>query len=1353
MSSVLTDDRYYEDILRQHYHQQEAMSVSRSLGFVSGSGVGASELQRVPRYNLHHHDSLDRLHHFHRQQPQLSPYLLDMFHQQHVPIAPHPLIHAQQHQPVRKRPKYSRSKLGCLSCRVRKVKCDEAHPVCTRCAHSQRECTWPVDPPRSKKQQQQQQHSDSAESSRPSTASASDSGAGPSQDAGWVSDTGAAGGAIRRVPSAHDRIANHARIPSISRGRDIQSTSSLSRSRDQSPNPFAYNVAHLPQHNHHRSASTSSTASTSSSSLPYPLVPASITTTIPGLSSSRNSSPASTHFAQSPTGPWHPASEQRPGTAGGGLSAGFGGMDLNGQTSSSPFATASFDPNTGFPNQGFMTSGGAFDASPLDVNFAFGGSAQSFDGLSNSFNSGVVDSNGNPYESLPTQSADLDHSTNFLLNQSIETNNVSPYAAYNPPSASSDGSEVDSQMDSLDPRALSSNSAASATNPIPLAQPQPSTFHQSGFGGPNPLPTSRFGSNPQASGTTPTPTSPIYGNPLTGFGTNLDLQQHQHLQQQGTLAQQGYGATISTTPHSMGMYPQLMNNITNRPHFILTGNSLPTPKTRSSSLEYGSTSERTTLPQLQTSFSENTQLTTNNPYSAVAGELGAGVELGFPPELVCSPSQIGQDTSRVATEVEQLERLPTEAGQGAALYMAGAPVGVQVVENSSSPLSIPQMAAENGLPMTQGMELSGEDEMGLSRSKTPTNMPIYLSPQQQSSPNHYPLQQDHSFSLLQSPLSPSSVQTMEKHRHARNRSDTVTPFTVNGMYGEDSTSDQVVDLSNETQWGNDGLAGLAGIVGSQVWPGRNGASGERSMVVRNNPDPIEPFFKSVQERNLIRHYCQNSTHFNMALPSSLNPILSVHLPIVLSNYVSNPTTPSPPTSPESLPTSPASSSSSMAMMKVDTRLRVLRSPIHASIEALRLSLLGVAAMHQSYMLAKSGPENAARAREMWNLASELRVMSSTCLGEAVKSLDGCRSDASLGACVSIALIDIFAGGHKYQSNLALAKTLVTVRGGPAAIVNSSSASVEGSPDMESMASLPPAFEGPFHFVEGSSAETQDTKKGLLISTGRLLLEILAVYELFSTLTSGEEPTLLHPSNSLWWFEGDKSNYHLFSVEKVFGMSRSIVEVFSRVLTFLNRNRYRPTRAYGTLQSQGNPTPVSSRPSTPSLSLSALTVLPPPPESPLAPLHQEASSLLLELESGNGIAIPTAIHPRVEYGNEAHRHAMIILLLREAFNIPASDPRVQKSAEQILRVCGAAVDRFGMGVDLTWPVIIAGCQVSLARYRSMTATILAAFRKQCCFEIDTSQQIITEVWKRMDNSLPGADFRSVIDDFNLRVLIL
>ena len=38
----------------------------------------------------------------------------------------------------RRRQKYTRSRTGCLACRVRRIKCDEGRPVCRRCQTSKR---------------------------------------------------------------------------------------------------------------------------------------------------------------------------------------------------------------------------------------------------------------------------------------------------------------------------------------------------------------------------------------------------------------------------------------------------------------------------------------------------------------------------------------------------------------------------------------------------------------------------------------------------------------------------------------------------------------------------------------------------------------------------------------------------------------------------------------------------------------------------------------------------------------------------------------------------------------------------------------------------------------------------------------------------------------------------------------------------------------------------------------------------------------------------------------------------------------------------------------------------------------
>lgn len=41
------------------------------------------------------------------------------------------------------RPDVHRSRTGCLTCRTRKVKCDEQRPVCQQCHRGTRSCDWP----------------------------------------------------------------------------------------------------------------------------------------------------------------------------------------------------------------------------------------------------------------------------------------------------------------------------------------------------------------------------------------------------------------------------------------------------------------------------------------------------------------------------------------------------------------------------------------------------------------------------------------------------------------------------------------------------------------------------------------------------------------------------------------------------------------------------------------------------------------------------------------------------------------------------------------------------------------------------------------------------------------------------------------------------------------------------------------------------------------------------------------------------------------------------------------------------------------------------------------------------------
>jgi hypothetical protein len=74
-------------------------------------------------------------------------------------------------------------------------------------------------------------------------------------------------------------------------------------------------------------------------------------------------------------------------------------------------------------------------------------------------------------------------------------------------------------------------------------------------------------------------------------------------------------------------------------------------------------------------------------------------------------------------------------------------------------------------------------------------------------------------------------------------------------------------------------------------------------------------------------------------------------------------------------------------------------------------------------------------------------------------------------------------------------------------------------------------------------------------------------------------------------------------------------------------------------------------------------------------------------------------------------------------------------------------------SLTWPVIISGSQVQDPYRRQQVIMAFDYFRKQCCFEIESSQRIVAEVWRRIDAGEPRDDWRSVVEDLGLRILVL
>lgn len=245
------------------------------------------------------------------------------------------------------------------------------------------------------------------------------------------------------------------------------------------------------------------------------------------------------------------------------------------------------------------------------------------------------------------------------------------------------------------------------------------------------------------------------------------------------------------------------------------------------------------------------------------------------------------------------------------------------------------------------------------------------------------------------------------------------------------------------------------------------------------PNFLLPWFPTVQEQSLILHYCANAADLMIAIPVGLNPMLAVNLPLALE--------------------SPRGT--------------------NAACDALRITLLGIGAVHQAFLLARGGV-SAVQTTATFQYASNLRDMGKAMVRRASAAAGGATmSDAALAASTSLATIDIFFGGSGWQDNFALAKRMVAARGGPSAMLR---------------ASAPTAL-----------------PDGTTVTPVRLSLEILAIYETFACLPLGDEPELLNDRES-WWFEASGSTFEEHSVETQFGMSRVMVHLFSRVARLLAR---------------------------------------------------------------------------------------------------------------------------------------------------------------------------------------------------------
>lgn len=71
-------------------------------------------------------------------------------------------------------------------------------------------------------------------------------------------------------------------------------------------------------------------------------------------------------------------------------------------------------------------------------------------------------------------------------------------------------------------------------------------------------------------------------------------------------------------------------------------------------------------------------------------------------------------------------------------------------------------------------------------------------------------------------------------------------------------------------------------------------------------------------------------------------------------------------------------------------------------------------------------------------------------------------------------------------------------------------------------------------------------------------------------------------------------------------------------------------------------------------------------------------------------------------------------------------------------------------SLTWPLVVASTQLD-AVARPFILSLLEGFRTKCCFNVDSAEKIVREVWARLDRGEEWADWKEVVVDLDLKVL--
>lgn len=365
-------------------------------------------------------------------------------------------------------------------------------------------------------------------------------------------------------------------------------------------------------------------------------------------------------------------------------------------------------------------------------------------------------------------------------------------------------------------------------------------------------------------------------------------------------------------------------------------------------------------------------------------------------------------------------------------------------------------------------------------------------------------------------------------------------------------------------------------------------------------------------------------------------------------------------------------------------------------DALQLAMLSIGAIHLRYLTPGGAPPSttdfarSARARTLAMLRRSIDM-----------STTNDESEIILGALLSCMISSSLAGDDAWQEILTLAASLIDRSGG----------------------------------IEVFLAKASRSHQ----SSFRFLMEQLATRDVFGCLTTGVAPTFLNTGFSPWWFEVEgwsAADDEWESVERMFGISRAMVDLMARVCTVVAKKRLHsfhlretPILPSGSAQIVQDVIRVGH-------SHDSIE------DEEHATLEVIANDLLEEIEVWKSTSHFRRAHPRVQYGNHAHLHAMKIHLLKNGFDVQQEE-RIHEASRTILELCTETVAMFGRVVWMTWPVLMAGLHLPAheIQHRQTIRNLLLEFAPHAFFDNKLAISLLQEYWSKVDDGV-SADWWSL-----------